>query len=144
MPSDRAPPFELVNHTADLAIRARGRTFPELVLHAARGLCSLLADAGRLEPQGPSRRVEAAGDTRERLLVGCLREVLALETLDGLVPVRVEPVSGDDSRIVLDVATVPLDKARDYLLADIKAVTYHDLQVRETPQGLEATIVFDT
>ena len=144
MGSKQPPPFEVVNHTADLAIRARGRTFPELVVNAARGLCALLAESAALAPQGPPRRVEAEGETRERVLRRALGEVLALETLEGLVPVRAELAAGEEGRIVLEMGVVPLDAAREHLLADIKAVTYHDLNVRETEAGLEVTVVFDT
>ncbi len=37
---------------------------------------------------------------------------------------------------VIEVPASSLDK-------HIKAVTYHNLQIQETPSGLEATIVFD-
>ena len=68
-------PFEQIEHTADYAIVARGRDLRELIENAGRGMISLLVEADRLEPQ---RQVmfTATGDSRERLLLQCLRELI--------------------------------------------------------------------
>ncbi|MFN3929620.1 MAG: archease, partial [Thermoflexus sp.] len=66
-------PFEEIPHTADWAIRAYGRSLPELFAHAAIGMYSLLTD---LEALGESERreVQVEAASPEGLLVAWLNE----------------------------------------------------------------------
>ena len=48
-------------------------------------------------------------------------------------------LSYDGERLSAEIEGVPVES----LAKEIKAVTYHNLAVRETARGLEATIVFD-
>src|SRR3990172_9412846 len=38
------PPYEILEHTADVGIKAYGRTLPELFVNAARGMIALALD----------------------------------------------------------------------------------------------------
>ena len=137
-------PFELVEHTADYAIVARGRALRELIQHAGRGMISRRVEA---EAVVATRHVELAAeaDSPERLLLQCLREVLYLEEDEGLVPVgfEVTQLCQDVLQAQCTAAVTPIGQVRPHLLAGIKAVTYHDLHIVATPQGLEVQIVFD-
>ena len=100
--------YRILDHTADLAIEARGRDFPELVLQAARGLLALLLDRPDIAPTD-SVAIKAEGPTRERALVGALREVLDLIEDEGRVPVSAALGSGDMAAPELAIGTVPLE-----------------------------------
>ena len=137
-------PFEQVEHTADYAIIARGSDLRELIENAGRGMISLLVDT---QAVAPSCHVQftVRGDCAERLLLECLRELLHLEEDKGLVPVQfaVVRLSQDELAAECEAGTVPLEKARPHLLGEIKAVTYHDLNIESTATGLEVQVVFD-
>jgi len=137
-------PFELVEHTADYAIVARGSDLRELIENAGRGMISLLVEA---EAVAATRQVEftADADSPERLLLQCLRELLYLHEDEGLVPVEfaVHHLCEDILEAECIAAVAPIDQAHPHLLGGIKAVTYHDLEIQSTPQGLEVRAVFD-
>ncbi len=136
--------FEQVEHTADYAIVAWGSDLRDLIENAGRGMISLLVEGGVV---AATKQVEfaAEADSPERLLLQCLRELLYLEEDEGLVPVdfAVTGICEDplNAKCTADVASI--DQVRSHLLVGIKAVTYHDLHITSTPQGLEVQIVFD-
>jgi len=137
-------PFEHIEHTADYAILARGGNLRELIENAGRGMISLIVEADHLQPQ---RQIllTAAGDSPERLLLQCLRELLYL-TEEGLIPVRFAVEDLDEMNLTAQgyAGVVSGEEASERLLGAIKAVTYHDLEIKSKPQGLEVQIVFDT
>ncbi len=168
MPTEDAPsPFEILEHTADIGLRAHGRTLEELFENAAWGLAEILdvgrpaqvigaaaVDAGtparspsarsRGAPAGyaprPIRVVLEAADV-EALLVDWTNELILL-TEEGkacLAEVRVEVVGEDGLRARVDVVGCN-PRAEG---TELKAATYHQLAVRHADGGWEATLYFD-
>ena len=123
--------FELLEHTADVGIRARGATLEEAFEQATLGLAEV---QGALAP-GPGEpvAVEVAAPDPGGLLVDWLNEVLWLtETRQaGLAGVRVERVGGGTARGSVVLASG--GQARDGTF--VKAVTYHRLRVEPDPGG---------
>jgi protein archease len=124
--------FELLEHTADIGIRARGATLEEVFEHATEGLAEVL---GALRPGGPGEvvAVEVSAPDPGGLLVDWLNEVLWLrEVREAVVAgVRVERV-GDGA------AAGSVLLARGGAEPDgtfVKAVTYHRLRVEPDPAG---------
>jgi SHS2 domain-containing protein len=132
--------FELLEHTADVGIRARGATLEEAFEQATLGLAEVL---GALAPgPGEAVAVEVSAPDPGGLLVDWLNEVLWLRevgqawladvqvarvgdgTAAGSVTFSSEgPAGADGSR----------DPAPDGTL--VKAVTYHRLRVEPDPSG---------
>ncbi len=135
--------FEVLEHTADYAVRARGRDLAELITSAARGMISLIVDTGGLAAGG-TRSLQVEGEDAAGLVHDALRELLYLYE-DGEVPVEVQVrASEDPPRAWLTVGTAGLEQARERLLGEIKAVTYHNLEIRRESGLLVTEIVFDT
>ncbi|MGC9316508.1 MAG: archease [Armatimonadota bacterium] len=132
---------ESIEHTADLAIRIWAPDLAGLIEQAAEGMIDLIV-AERMEAEG-TVEVEGEGSTPEELLVDCLREVLLLIELEGLVPVEVQVGTVEQGRATLTVGVVALEQARETLQEDIKAVTYHGLEIDESDDVLQAEVVFD-
>src|SRR5574341_1630191 len=133
------PAWEEIDHTADWALRVRGKDRRELFEHAARGMMSLLGD---IAPTEVTRRrqitLQAMDD--EALLVKWLTELLYLIENEGIVFSEIRVLRIDDTS--LD-ALVEGGSPGEELHKHIKAVTYHLLDIRATNQGLETIIVFD-
>lgn len=131
--------FAIVDHTADWAIRVRGSDLRQLLLSAAWGMNSLLVADLNAIPLEVERTVTAEAFDRESLLVEWLGELAYLTEMEGLVfrDFAFEMVTSEALR-----ATVRGGRAPE-LHKHIKAVTYHDLEIKETEAGLEATVVFD-
>lgn len=135
--------FELLDHTSDVGILARAATFAGAFEQAARGLYALMVDLDQVEPL-ETREVTVAAPDRERLLVAWLAELLFLTESEGLVfstfQVEVEPET-----ITLRALAhgEPLDPARHDPAYDVKAITYHDLEVAEGPEGWRCRVIVD-
>lgn len=134
--------YEFIDHTADYAIRATGRDFPELVANAAAGLIALMADTTGLSPTD-HRIARADGEDREHVLARSLKQVLRCVE-DGQLPLSATVIAADPSAASLRIDTTPLSPVADRVLAVVKAVTYHALQIIEGPDGLSVEVVFDT
>ncbi len=129
--------FEEIGHTADLSIRAWGSTLDELFVAAARGMFSLIGEAG---PPISARTLELDAPDSEALLVDWLNELLYLSDR------HEESYSGYDLRIdggrclSAEVRGGPL-KRRE---ARIKAATYHGLAIERENDSYTASVIFDT
>ncbi len=133
--------YQIIGHTADLAVQAFAPDLRALIEQAALGMIDLmLAD---IPP--PERETEVVGEgaSAEELLVDCLREVLLLVDLEGLAPVAARVLDAAAGRARCRVGVVPLAAVREEMQHHIKAVTYHGIEVRESAEGLEVTVVFD-
>lgn len=134
-------PFDVIEHTADVGIIAYGRSLEELFANAARGMMSFLIDFSsvRLIEQ---RTVSADADDREGLLIAWLNELLVLLNADGFVPGRFTVRDLTPTRLRADVAGEPVDPARHRFHLDVKAATYHNLEIKQ--DGLwQARVIFD-
>jgi SHS2 domain-containing protein len=135
-------PFEILDHTADLSLRAHGRDLRELIENAATGLLALLY-AGPPPAATATRDLAVTADRPEFVLQRALRGLLYLMEDEGLAPVSVAVLTAGDTSATLRAGVVPLEDARPYLGAEIKAVTRHDLAITDEPGGLCIVLVFD-
>lgn len=132
-------PFEIVDHTADWALRVTAPDLRSLFLYAAQGMSSLLTREPELVPDEVQRTIALEAHDAESLLVEWLGELAYLAEMEGLVmrDFDIETLSPMALR-----ATVRGGRAAE-LDKHIKAVTYHNLAIEQTPTGLQVTIVFD-
>lgn len=133
------PDYEEIEHTADWALRIRGRTLAELLANAAHGMVSLLVAQPEKIPLEVEEQFELESIDAESLLVDWLSELAYWAEMEQVVFYQFElaDVSPTQLRAVVRGGRVP------HLLKHIKAVTYHNLQIVKTESGLTATVVFD-
>lgn len=131
--------IQVVEHTADWALRIRGADLVELFSRAAAGMARLMAGDLSAVPLDHTRAITLESIDAESLLVDWLGELAYWAERDGLVfpEIRLGHVEATQM-----TGTVRGGRAPE-LQKHIKAVTYHDLAIRETAGGLEVTIVFD-
>ena len=124
-------------HTADWALTIWAPDFSGLLQQGARGMYALMHAQRQTEPR-EVYRFEIAAPDRETLLVTFLSELLYFTQRDGVAFDQFDLVQ-DGERLLAEVEGAPIES----IAKEIKAVTYHNLAVRETARGLETTIVFD-
>jgi len=129
--------FEEIRHTADWALRVWASNLSELLSEAARGMYTLSGAQLEKDPR-VSRRLELDAADAESLLVSFLSELLYISESENLGFDRFT-LKIDAFRLKADLSGAPLEA----LTKQIKAVTYHNLQIRRTDRGLETEIVFD-
>lgn len=134
------PPFVELEHTADVALGVYGRTWEELLVHAAQGMFYLIGSSHLADgADGAAREVVVEADDRPALLVEWLAELLTLHDTHGEVYGSFELGEVTAGHIAAKVRGRPIEEAR----LQLKAVTYHDLALRETEAGWEARVTFD-
>ena len=131
--------YEVIDHTADWALRVYGSDLEQLFINAARGMSSLLVAELDAVPIDIERQFDLDAFDAETLLVDWLGELAYWAEAEQLVfrDYVLRDVSGTHlSALVKGGRAVEL-------LKHIKAVTYHNLEIVEGPAGLSTTIVFD-
>jgi SHS2 domain-containing protein len=146
MPGPEArPPFEILEHTADIGLAVRGSTLEQLFENAAWGIAEILGarandQEGEAHPlAGPA--VNARADDLEGLLVAWLDEVLfALERSGGCLS-QVEALKVTQDEADGNLLVVPCSGQKEG--TELKAATYHQLSVQPDQDGWTATVYFD-
>ena len=132
-------PYEEVPHTADWALRVWGKTPGELFANAAQGMYDLMGGEPQAEAPAQPRLVALEAQDEESLLVAWLNELLYFTESEELLfdDFQVEVFGG--LRLEAQAAGRPAAA----LKKQIKAATFHNLEVTRSGNRLEATIVFD-
>ncbi|MBN2360067.1 MAG: archease [Deltaproteobacteria bacterium] len=135
--------FELIDHTADLALRFRGASLEQLFERAARGMFEYaIEDLDRLAA-GAERAIELTAGTDAELLVDWLNELLFL--LDARRELhawpRLEHVG--HGRLTGRAGFATVDRAGHRLRNPVKAATYHGLRLEQRADGWLAEVLFD-
>ncbi len=163
--------YEPLDHTADAGLRLGAPTLPRLFAAAAAATVRLCCPDDPIEPRR-ERRLEATGADLIELLVDWLGEVnvamqlhgelygdFVIERLDqppdvdatgaaGLpTPARTDAVDNASSAAPLRLRAVargePIDPSRHRIVREIKAVTYHQAQVRRDGPLWRLQVIFD-
>ncbi len=133
--------FEEIPHTADWSFRAFGHDLRELFENAAFAMFSMqgLTDSNSPRADEIERAVQVQGIDYESLLVNWLSELLYLQETNREIyrRFRVEKIS--PTTLAARVFGQPIRKIDKI----IKAVTYHNLKIEQTPNGWEAVVVVD-
>lgn len=137
------PPWlAYVDHTADAGITVWGENLGEVFARAAWGLFSLIADVSDVRNSIQNRVALEAPDL-PALLVGWLSE------LNFRHVIRHELYSFFDIQRIGErsleavVGGEKIDPGRHVLHTEIKAVTFHGLELKPEHQGWRATVIFD-
>ncbi len=130
---------ELLEHTAEVKLRVRAPSFGELAAEAGRAVARIELGREPPPPNGVYRELDIRSPDRAALLVDWLNELVFLAETERWVATAFEVHSATETVLQARVRGVPVDEAP----ARIKAATFHGLEVRAVPGGLEAEIVFD-
>lgn len=139
-------PFELIEHTADVGIKAWGPTITELFENAAKGMFSVIT-GDEYEPQGSGVEktidINENKDDLEALLVSWLSELLYIFNREKIYFNNFK-ISGLNNRGIKALASgINIDLYQSSRYKEIKAVTFHNLKIEEDVDGFSCTIIFD-
>jgi SHS2 domain-containing protein len=121
--------YELIDHTADVGVKAYGKTVAEAFAHAAVAMFDIITDESTIGSVGEYDIVLEAPD-REQLLVDWLSKLLYLNDAEDLVFGRFE-VTITGNRLSARIFGEKYDTKKHKMGVEIKAVTYHMVQVNE-------------
>lgn len=135
------PLFREFEHTGDLGIELSAPTRDELFRRAAVAMAFLLVECSGVGGT-EERQVEVRADTDADLLHELLAELLDLFIIDGFVWCEAK-VREHERSLVVTLRGERFDPSRHEFRGEIKAVTYHQLSVEQSPQGWRARVIFD-
>ncbi len=134
--------YEFINHTADVGIKVWGESLESLFENAAYSMFDILTELDKVKVK-ESLGVEIEGKRTDELLADWLRNLLYKFNGEGylLREFNIEEIS--KKGLKAKVRGEKLNLSRHTLKTEIKAVTYHGLEVKKTGQGWEAQVIFD-
>ncbi len=135
--------YELIDHTADIGIKARGIDLSQAFANAARGMFSLITDIEKVN-EVLVRDVVVTASDKEALLVGWLNELIYLFDVELLLLKRFHIASLTETELKARVYGEKVDKTRHELKRGIKSATYHMLKVEQKNEyDYQVQILFD-
>lgn len=134
--------FIPIDHTADVGYRLVAPTLAELFAVAGRALFDAITELDSIQLQ-LERKIEVEAGDVEALFVAWLSELnyRCLTDLELYGEFLIEEILPTAVRAT--VRGEKIDPARHVIQTEIKAVTYHELYVRQVENGWEAQVIFD-
>ncbi len=132
--------YKLIEHTADVGIKAYGKNISEAFINAAIGMFDIITDNSKIEAVG-QYDIQLEAPDLEQLLVDWLSELLFLNSAKNLVFGSFN-VKIDKNRLSAQVFGEEYSKSKHKMGVEIKAVTYHMLEVsKKKPHYVQ--VLFD-
>jgi len=135
--------FEIIEHTADIGLKIYAKNLKGIFVNAATGLLSLVTDIRKVSAK-KSIKINLKEENREELLVSWLNELIFQFSAHNFLAKQFKIKKIMDNLISADVRGEKIDLAKHKILTEIKAATYHDLEIKNIAGGLEAKVILDT
>jgi SHS2 domain-containing protein len=134
--------YELLDHTADVAIRVGGGDLSVLLANLAYAACDLMADADSVA-QVVTREIRIAAAAPEQLIVQFVGELLFLFDTERLLLPWAELTHADPKLAVGRVSGEAIDLHRHAYKGELKAATYANLRLRHDDALWQIDLVLD-
>jgi SHS2 domain-containing protein len=134
--------YELIEHTADIGIKVKGRDLNELFNNSALAMFDIIAEKKEPKPRKQIKiKIEQEADDLEELFVNWLNELLSLSATKELIFSSFQIKKLDNYNIHAQATGEDFKNYR--INSEIKAVTYHELKIEKTNSGWQAQVIFD-
>jgi len=133
--------FEIINHTADVGIRAYGTNIGQAFANAAGALFSLIAELDNVG-EVIYRDIELTAQDQESLLVEWLNELIYLFDVENIIFKRFDIIELNNTRLKARGYGEKVDNSKHKLKTGVKAATYHMLRV-DKGEGCQVQVLFD-
>jgi SHS2 domain-containing protein len=134
--------FEILDHTADIGIIVYGDDLKVLFESAAEAFFHLITDLRKVRRR-IEKQIEIKEESLDRLMVDWLSELLYLHDVENLLfkGFKVESVGKGGLKAV--AKGEPFQEGIHVIKTEVKAVTYHQIEVRQEKNRWRARIIFD-
>jgi len=132
---ERPIEYQVLEHKADTGFLVKAPSLQRLYIDAALAMTDMRVKLDRISDL-EKKTATVSADTRERLLVGWLNEILFLFERHQFLVRRIVFDAFDGKQIRATLWGQTYDPIRHGSLSEVKAVTYHQLQVgdRASPE----------
>lgn len=125
-----------------MGLRIRAPSMPGLLQPAAEALYSAIGELTATGDETP-QAIELSDGEPAELLRDFLTELLLLFEQDGRIVTKINSPVLDESLLAATCTTAPIDEDACIFAREVKAITYHELAIREIEGGFEATLIVD-
>ncbi|UCD71807.1 MAG: archease [Syntrophobacterales bacterium] len=138
----RGKKFRLLDHTADVGIIVYGGDLEELFSNAGEAFFEIITDLQGIR-ESTERTIRVESPNLEDLMVNWLGELLYLHDVDGLLFRTFSIDELRDGSLKARARGEVFQEERHVIKTEIKAVTYHQIQVKKEKGRWKARIIFD-
>jgi SHS2 domain-containing protein len=134
--------FEILDHTADIGLVIYGENLKALFENAGEAFFRLITDLRKVRRR-VERRINIGRESLDRLMVDWLSELLYLHDVENLLfqGFKVESVGKDGLKAI--VKGEPFREGVHVIKTEVKAVTYHRIEVRQENGRWRAQVILD-
>lgn len=141
--------YEIIEHTADVGIKVKADDLADLFSKAAAAMFDIIVERKKggnkglplLKGKRGDFQVNLKAENLEELFVDWLSELLYLYSVKELVFGDFKISKIDETNV--EAVAFGEDIAGYKVKTEIKAVTYHELEVKKTDSGWQGKVIFD-
>ncbi|MBL7092787.1 archease [candidate division KSB1 bacterium] len=141
-PATASKRYEQLEHVGDIRIKVFGDTIEGLFINAGFALFDIMVTGEKIKNEF-AETVVVSGIDREELIVNWLAELNYLFITESKIFNRFEIEQLTDTELRATVLGEKFNPHFHEIKNEIKAVTFHDLEITEKKKKLETKIVFD-
>lgn len=132
--------FQILEHPTDLKIKIRGQTLKDLFRNAGIALFRSI-DSRKSLPKavGKWREIEVKSADQESLLIDWLNELISIHEIENENYFDIKILKLTENLIKTKIRGIPSISDR----FDVKAATYHGIEIKKVKEGYEAKALFD-
>lgn len=129
--------------SADFVVDVHGKTLNELFANSAEACFFAMTNIDKVRPVRELNLIVDA-DNIDELLYNFISELIYLKDIEKMFFSRFDVnISVDEKSLKAVVAGDIIDYINHEIKTDVKAITYHDLHIKNSDDGFMTRIVFD-
>ncbi|OYT58123.1 MAG: archease [Candidatus Aenigmatarchaeota archaeon] len=130
--------------TADRAFAAFGNTLEQAFANAALAMTEIITDTSKINKK-MERKIHVEAQDDKALLYDWLSEILFIFDTEHVVFGEfVVTITHADSKWILDAVARGEVLARHEIRGEVKAITYHKMEIKKTDDGYRVQVIVDT
>ncbi len=138
--------YKYIDHTADIAVEISGNTFEELFLAALNSWKSSIIEPSDHKRSMYERNISLEENSVEELLVSILQELNYLLEVKRIFPLEIDKITiekkNDEYKLKCNAWFGEILK-QDVIKTEIKAITFHQLEIKKMHDVYKTIIIFD-
>jgi SHS2 domain-containing protein len=134
--------FEILDHTADIGLIVYGENLRVLYENAGEAFFHIITDLRKVRRR-VEKRIDIKGESLDRLMVDWLSELLYLHDVESLLFKGFKVDSVGEGGLKAIVKGEPFQEGVHVIKTEVKAVTYHQIEVRQENGRWRAQVILD-
>ncbi|MHC1564325.1 MAG: archease [Candidatus Hecatellaceae archaeon] len=138
--------YRFLEHSSDVYVEAWGESLEEAFRQAAKAMFDTMTDIGLVEPKVEAE-ISAEGFDEQELLYSWLEALLVKYEVESLLfsEFKISPIRREGETLKLKALAYgePLNLEKHPSKVEIKAVTYHMMEIEKEEEGFKVRVLFD-